>query len=395
MVKALSPTSKWGWDKLDDYWRLLPSAVSFVKEGDGMITTEGKMVTSRIIECLAKNATANGAEFIFNTKAEQLVKDDSGKVCGVIATAEDGSHVQYNAVKGVILATGDISGNKAMLKDWAPITLRADVCGYYPAGGNMGDGITMGLWAGAALSKSPSAPMVHLSNQQSVLSARLMCWLAVNREGLRYGAEMPVEPLITNARMNQPGNVAWSIYDGNFAQFVQQQNPESYESMLYSIDRATGEQVYIQSKIDNAVNNGLIITADTLEELAEEVGMPVDTFLATVERYNKWCDSGVDEDFGVPANWLSKIGVPPFYAEPVPTTMLVCIMGLHVNNDSQVCNADDEPIPGLFAVGNVQGDFFGNSYTVHCPGISHGRAITFGNLVGAALAQDTVISKTA
>ncbi len=67
--------------------------------------------------------------------------------------------------------------------------------------------------------------------------------------------------------------------------------------------------------------------------------------------------------------------------------------GLHVNDDSQVCTEEDELIDGLFAVGNVQGDFFGLNYPVHCPGVSHGRCLTFGQLVGEALATDTVITK--
>ena len=66
--------------------------------------------------------------------------------------------------------------------------------------------------------------------------------------------------------------------------------------------------------------------------------------------------------------------------------------GLHVNLDSQVLTEDEQPIDGLFAVGNVQGDFFANSYPVHCPGLSHGRGLTFGQLVGEALAKDTVLT---
>jgi hypothetical protein len=60
-----------------------------------------------------------------------------------------------------------------------------------------------------------------------------------------------------------------------------------------------------------------------------------------------------------------------------------------------VCTEDDQPIDGLFAIGNMQGDFFAFSYPVACPGVSHGRCVTFGQLVGEALANDTVITATA
>jgi len=395
VVKALSPTSKWGWDQLDEYWRLFPCAVSFVKEGDGMITPEGEFVNYRIVNLLYENAVVHGAEFMFNTRAEQLVQDSSGRVTGIIVTDEDGKHIKYNATKGVVLASGGIDGNEEMLKAWAPICLRVNVKGYFPENGNKGDGITMGLWAGAALSRTTAAPMVHLSNPDAVLSARLMCWLAVNRNGNRYGAEMCMEPYITNARLTQPGNISWSIYDSNYATYVEKQYPTQYEDILNPLDSfLSGKPVPIQEKIDARVDAGYIKKANTIEELANILGIPTDNFKNAVQRYNKWYDMGKDDDFGVPHRFLSKIDTPPFYAEPVPTNMLVCIHGLHVNDDSQVCDDDDNPIPGLFAVGNMQGDFFANSYSVHCPGISHGRALTFGNLVGEALAKDTVITKT-
>jgi hypothetical protein len=395
MVPALSPTAKWGWEELEEVWREFPDAVSFVKEGDGMFTTDGHTVNYRIINALNEAAIANGAEFLYSTHAEQLVQDDSGRVTGVIVTAEDGSHVQYNASKGVIMASGDISGNNDMLAEWAPICLRADSCMYTPPEGNMGDGLKMGLWAGAAYSKSPAAPMVHQIDMEGVLSAISMCWLAVNKNGKRYGAEMAIEPNITNSRMNQPGNISWSIFDSNYATYVQSQFPTTYEQTLNPIDFMTGEPTTVQAQIDATVATGHIIKADSLSELANKLGIPAETFEATVARYNSWYETGVDGDFGVPKRFLTKVDAAPFYAQPIAATMLVCIFGLHVNDDSQVCDVDDNPIPGLFAVGNMQGDFFGNSYPVVCPGISHGRALTFGHLVGEALAKDTVITKTA
>ncbi|MDR2378238.1 MAG: FAD-dependent oxidoreductase, partial [Bifidobacteriaceae bacterium] len=361
MVKALSPTAKWGWEELEEVWREFPDAVSFIKEGDGMMTPEGLTVNYRIINCLNETAIANGAQFLYKTHAEQLAQDSSGAVTGVIVTAEDGSHVQYNASKGVILATGDISGNPEMLKEWAPICTRADASFYTPPNGNLGEGLKMGLWAGATFSKSPSAPMVHQIDMQGVLTAIEFCWLAVNRNGIRYSAEMAIEPNVTNARMNQPGNISWSIFDSNYATYVERQSPTTFESTLNPIDFTTGEPTTVDALLQAGVDAGHITKADTLEDLATQLGIPVDVFKATVERYNRWYDNGADDDFGVPLRFLTKVDTPPFYAEPIAASMLVCIFGLHVDENSQVCKEDDTPIPGLFAVGNTQGDFFGLS----------------------------------
>ncbi|MBM7000925.1 FAD-binding protein [bacterium] len=123
------------------------------------------------------------------------------------------------------------------------------------------------------------------------------------------------------------------------------------------------------------------------------MGVPAENSLAAVDRYNGMYDNGEDIDYGVPSQFLSKIQTPPFYATPLVCSVLTIPFGLHVDDNSQVCTEDDKPIAGLFAVGNVQGDFFGMAYPVHCPGISHGRSVTFGQLVGEALAKDTVITE--
>ena len=135
------------------------------------------------------------------------------------------------------------------------------------------------------------------------------------------------------------------------------------------------------------------IQADTIAELTEKLGVPADKLQESVDRYNAAYEAGKDVKFDVPAQFLSEIKTAPFYATPVVCSVLTIPFGLHVNDDSQVCTEEDEPIDGLFAVGNVQGDFFVLNYPVHCPGVSHGRCLTFGQLVGEALATDTVITK--
>ena len=385
-VRALSPTAKWDWQELDELWREYPDAVSFTDaENDmGMMTADFRMVNCHIIDTLHDEAVAHGAEYFFNTHAEQLVGDAASGISGVIATAEDGSHVQYNAKKGVILATGDISGNQEMLDCWAPIANRADACFYTPPKGNLGEGILMGMWAGAAPAKAPAAPMVHPIDMggNAVLGPISFSWLSVNRNGLRYSAEMPFEPMVTNARMNQPGNIAWMIFDSDYPVYVQKQFPDTYESLLEGIPE----------KIEAGVAEGVMWKADTIEDLAAQLGIPADKLKKTVDRYNELCDAGFDEDYGLPERFLAAVKNPPFFARTIPALTLTVIYGLHVDDNSQVCTADDEPIAGLFAVGNCQGEFFANSYPVHCPGISHGRALTFGQLVGKALATDTVIT---
>ncbi len=392
MVSALSATTKNDWNELPERWRVYRDAVSFVR-GDEVGQNkdkrpDGKQVNWNLGDIIVDSATANGAEFFYNTPAAQLVGDAASGISGVIATDADGRHVQFNAAKGVILATGDIAGNQEMVEAFAPICNRADSFLYSPGGCNTGDGILMGCWAGAAISRSTAAPMVHqftAATRSFNLTAFKMTWLSVNRNGERYGADLSFEPYLTNARMSQPGNVAWSIFDADFTTYVQAQWPDKYDFWLDGIDE----------QMKTAAEDELLVEADTLEELAEKIGVPADKLQATVERYNSMYEKGVDEDFDVPARFLSQVKTAPFYAVPNVCSVLTIPFGLHVNDDSQVCTDADEPIPGLFAIGNVQGDFFGLAYPVHCPGVSHGRCVTFGQLVGEALAQGKTITETA
>lgn len=382
-ILAISETSKVDWDTLEDQFKEFRTGITFGRADEGVVidTESFTFIESHIVETLLEEATSQGAESFFNTHAEQLVKEGD-TVCGVIAKAEDGTFVQFNASKGVILATGDISGNDEMLACWAPIAQRADVCQHFPPNGNLGEGILMGMWAGAAHSKSPAAPMVHPIAATLPLSALSMSWLAVNSLGERYCCEVPYEPYVTNARMNQPGNKAFSIFDGAYEEKTRAQEPQTADSLLLNA----------AERIEAGVSSGEMWSADTLEELAKLIDVPAETLIATVDRYNELCASGTDVDFGVPTRFLASVDTPPYYAQPVPAITLTVPFGLHVDKNSQVCTEDDTPIPGLFAVGNTQGDFFGMSYPVTCPGISHGRALTFGTLVGEALAKDQTIN---
>ena len=388
-----SATYKVDWGDLDEKWRVYNTPVSFINPEDGMYgrTKDGESANYNLMKLLVDQATANGADYYYNTRAVRLVTDESGAVTGVVARAEDGSHIQFNATRGVIIATGCFSGNQEMIDAWCPIVNRADSVFYPFPNGNLGDGYLMALWAGAALSRTQPAYLIHPVDEEFVLSSFYMAWLTVNAKGMRYNNEMPIDPYVTNGRMTQPGNVAWNIFDSDYEVYLQRQWPTKYEHFVNV--GSTYIEGPLADRIAERLENGSLIQADTIEELAEAIGVPADTLVATVDRYNSLCADGVDVDFGVPQRWQTPVQKPPFYAYKVPALACVIPYGLHVDENSQVLNDSDEPIGGLFAIGNMQGDFFAFNYPVCCPGLSCGRGVTFGQLVGAALAHGTVIGE--
>jgi succinate dehydrogenase/fumarate reductase flavoprotein subunit len=373
-------TARTDWDNLEDRFKQFRTAHNFTP-AEGSSQPYYRWEISYLINVLVKSAKEHGASFLFNTEAVQLLKSDD-RVIGVIAKDKQG-YIKINSPKGVILATGGITDNKEMLERWCPIALRADKVDNFPYGGNMGDGIKMGVWAGAAVTRCNPAPVIHPVNLSPLGPGIQTSWLTVNREGERFCCEVGYEPIVTNARMNAPGNVAWAVWDRNYKALALKQEPNKFSSSVDNLDTA----------VEDAVAAGEYIKAASLEELADRLNIPAYNLLKTAERYNGWCAKGFDEDFGVPERFLCPVKEGPFYATKVNAWLLNLPHGLHMDHNSQVLTEADEPIEGLFAVGNVQGDFFANSYPVTVPGANHGRSATFGRLVGRALAKGKTISE--
>lgn len=383
------------------FYRQYPTDVTF--GASTLFLEDGDFSQGLMVKGIAEQAQAEGATFMFNTHAEQLVKDGDGRVTGVIVLNEDGSYTQINASKAVVLAAGDIGGNPEMVEAWAPFYARGDNY-YVPPTYNDGSGILMGLWAGAGIQYGPAATMIHgcildANAQARNLSPQDFGWLCVNSLGERYTAEVPNEVSTANARCMQPGGHSWYVFDGAYADKALAMNPANKGGWGVVIDDKT------QGIIDSYIEEGKMVKGDTIEELAAAIsasewsfGMTCDpeTLAATIERYNGMCDAGVDTDFGKDAEWLvnTKVDTPPYYAGYVPANSFVCIKGLNTDIQCHVCDDLKNPIPGLYAVGNCQGNFFADDYPLMACGVSHGRAITFGWLLGKALATGTEIDTT-
>lgn len=367
-------TARPDWDTLEDRFKQFRSAHKFIRK-DNSIIKKSKWNAAFFVEMVYRSAVDLGAEFWFNTRAERLIREGN-TVKGVLTEGRDGRKRIF-ARKGVILATGGITDNRDMIERWCPLALRADKIDNFPEGGNMGDGIIMGAQIGAAISKCNPAPVIHPVNFSALGPGINTAWMTVNRDGRRFCCEVAYEPIVTNARMAAPGNVAFAIWDSDYREHILKQEPVKAIQFIDGIEEA----------VENEVANGTYFKGGTLRELAEIIGVPPEALQNTADRYNRWCDKGFDEDFGVPERFLCPVRKGPFYASKVTAWLLTLAHGLHVNQNSQVCDEFDEPIGGLYAIGNVQGDFFSNSYPVTLPGANHGRSVTFGRLIGRAVAK--------
>ncbi|MFR3273718.1 MAG: FAD-binding protein, partial [Slackia sp.] len=134
------------------------------------------------------------------------------------------------------------------------------------------------------------------------------------------------------------------------------------------------------------IDDGYIVVADTIEELAEGLGIPADALKATVERQNENFDAGVDLDFGKDAHRLSAIRTAPFYGVRTSGYMLCTLDGITINENFQAVNDEGETIEGLYVTGVDSGSYYAHTYPNMSTGNCCGRSVTFARMIGKALA---------
>jgi len=317
-------------------------------------------------------------ETYFSTPAVKLVTTD-GKVTGVIGKTEEGKYIQFNAAKGVILATGDYQNNSAMVKRWCPDVAEFDKKQYQKTG----DGHLMAIAVGAKMEDQGHTKMMHDFDSGMMYEEP---FLNLDMNGKRFCNEDIEFAYIGNVLKYTPayngnnvdsdhpnGSLGWycQIFDNNYMSYANSPIPEAMMS----------KYIPTEGEVPVGVFANLIDTykADTLEELAGYLGLPVAEFKASVERYNALCDKGFDEDFGKPAKYMNKIEAAPYWGIRKHIRVSAICAGVDTNANSQPLDKDGKVIEGLYCVGNLAGNFYGGAdYPLHHPGMSLGRSYTNG-----------------
>ena len=344
-------------------------------ESDGVITwASGVRVaggTSAFVEMMIENAKSNGADVRYETPACQLVRDGEGAVTGVIAKGDNG-YIKFNAKKGVVLATGSYDQNWDILSQVARPRDLAVNAWINPTLTEAGDGHLMGQAIGAAVDDYPHVLMNDPAGSTAGKRANgaIFAFPRINSDGERFVNESLSFEFITNAIMYQKGARDYLLMSGDL---------EAAFDTMKGVIPWKGSDLVEQCK-------DVLIEADSIDELAEKIGVDKDALKATVERYNEFCAKGVDEDFGKNPTTLLPLDKAPFYALEESGSCLVTVSGLKINDKSQVLDIAGDAIEGLYALGNTSGSMFFGTYPHHISAVSHGRCVCFGYLVGRTLA---------
>ncbi len=134
------------------------------------------------------------------------------------------------------------------------------------------------------------------------------------------------------------------------------------------------------------VKDGLVVKADSLEELAEKLNLPADKLKEAVANNNQAVIDHQDKKFGKEAYRITPIKKKPYYGCILGGRILCTLDGLRINTKMEVLDENHDPIPGLYAAGNDAGGFFWGSYNDRVPGLAASHAHTFGRLAGQSIA---------
>lgn len=347
-----------------------------------------------VVQTLAAKCASLGMEIDYEVTAEQLVKDGD-RVVAVIAKDAGGSYVKYVGTKAVVLATGDFSTDREMVKKYAPqaygcVTnfeseLDPNVGKVY-GGLYKGQGQKMGLWAGAAWQKTyPNAAMMGCFGGASNMPYNVPSGFLCNARGKRFVNEVLTAGFMSKLITHQPGHVYYQIWDAGYAV----NGAPWYQGKTYYGQEVPSPEDVLSSW-DDSVEIGAFFKADTLEELVSLMGLPAEETLAEINKYNGFCESGQDTDFYKNAKLLIPIQSGPFYGMKMDSVRILSVMGgLRTDINCRVCDASDEPIPGLYNVGTMVGDCYAGCYNFQIAGHNYGmNCVCFGYLAGKFIAEN-------
>ena len=337
------------------------------------------------MDAVLKHAEADGLEVQYEITMVKLEKDGN-RVTGLIAKNANDEYVRYNASKGVILACGGYSGNETMMNALQPQSVE-QTCINYSKPGAKGDGIKACLWAGAIMDQTHTSMIFDRgaikpdqvgeygkANDGALFWMGSQPFLKVNRHGERFMNESQEYDNASHASFQQPGHVYAMIHDANFREDVDRFHTIGCSALTRYIPGM------MEAQLEQYEGEGLIMKADTIEELADKMGFAgadKDNFVATVARYNELYDKQNDEDFGKPASRLSAIRTAPFYGCWLGASLLCSMQGISITENCQAKDSNNEPIPGLYITGDMSGSFFQNNYPCVMGGTACGRTLTF------------------
>lgn len=305
---------------------------------DGPLNPHGAQLSKNMLDTVKKL----GIPIMFNTKVIEITSDPILRATGVKAVVDDEELVTIKAKGGVIVATGGFHANKEMIARymggntaWMPI--RGSTC-------LTGENITLTQKFNPMfvnMDQYHGGP-IHGPTRANP-SIMVNYGLLVKYDGTRFIDEVETYVRVAKAMPTLiPDNKAFIIID----------------------DQVTGIST-VQDRIKRYQRaKAQYYTANSIKELAEKAGLPVDTLVSVVDEYNKAVKAGKAAEL-TPPNTLENprlIEKGPFYAFPFMGGMTATFGGPKITKKAEMLNTEGKPIPGLYGAGNAIGGLLYDDY---------------------------------
>lgn len=353
-------------------------------EGGGM---PGPRCATAMTKKMTERAKELGVQFLFETPVKKIIMED-GAAVGVLAVDKNGEEIEARA-KSVIICTGGFGDNPEMIKEETEFEYAKTIYNF-AIPGMKGDGIKMAWEAGAGKEPCIMELMYQLPDNMNhfILDGafRQPC-LWVNRNGQRF---MPEDQIANttftgNAIAAQPGKVAYAIFDSKMLKKYKKKGPDIV-SHVHPHDLF--DHFDEQWERDLADGYEPIAQADTIEELAEKIGIDVEGLTEQIEEYNEMCENGYDEIFEKDRVYMQPIAKAPFYVCRQNVGAYGSLGGVKINHKTQVLTQEAKVIPGLYCAGTDACNIFGDSYPFILSGNTMGFCLNSGRIAGENAAAE-------
>ena len=313
---------------------------------------DGSGVGSYLVNCFSETMEKLGIEVLLETKANEIIMVD-GAAAGVKAESPD-KELTINA-KAVILTTGGFGANEEMYCTYRP-DLRGTVTTNAP--GATGDGIVMAQAVGADLvdiDQIQLHPTVEQATSMLITEGvRGDGAILVNQSGVRFVNELQTRDVVSAAELEQEGQYAYVIFDQNLREGL----------------KAT----------EKYIKNGIVTEGETIEALAEKLGIDPAVLAKTLADWNDAVAAGEDKEFGRTTGMEHDLSKAPYYAIKVAPGIHHTMGGVKINTNTQVIDTNGNVIPGLFAAGEVTGGVHGGN---RIGGNAVADIVVYGRIAGA------------
>ncbi len=337
---------------------------------------------AKVVEILSGSAKRLGVDIFLSTAAKELLKDGD-RVVGVRTIDSDKNEVLIGA-KAVIVASGGFANNPEMLDRYGRFKIGAHAMNV-GGPGNTGDGVNMVLAAGGQTTQNIGTRLYFpLLRDKSVVSdtnaAGFQPYLWVDGKGRRFVNEARMFNYADagNVVAAQPGHFYWAVLGSEVIEHLQNSGNEvGFGLFVHNFVKHDGLKTEIDADAADSSRTN-VFSANSIEELAQKMGVCSDNLVREVGEYNAACDAGEDKKFYKNAKFLKPVKRAPFYAIKMETGVVITMGALDVDEKLRALNGDGDPIKGLYVVGCDAAGPVSEFYPLLVPGTACSFALTSG-----------------